>query len=93
MGFEYDKQKSTDNKRKHGIDFDEAQALWEDTDAIILPALTSEEARYLVIGRIGRKHWAAIITERDENIRLISVRRARTKEIELYEENKSIGTG
>jgi uncharacterized DUF497 family protein len=90
MGFEYDEDKSAANKRKHGIDFAHAKALWDDPDAIILPALTDKEMRYLVIGMIGRKHWAAIVTDRDENIRLISVRRARIKEVELYEKNKSI---
>ena len=85
MVFEYDKDKSAGNKRKHGIDFEDAKALWDDPDCIEIPAKTAVEKRALVIGLIGAKHWAAVVTERGENIRLISVRRARKEEIEIYE--------
>ena len=36
-------------------------------------------------GRIGSKHWSAVITYRGSNIRIISVRRSRATEVELYE--------
>jgi uncharacterized protein len=85
MEFEFDEQKSKTNKAKHGIDFLEAQALWEDMDVLEIPARTEDEPRTIVIGRIGEKHWSAIITHRGERIRIISVRRARTEEKELYE--------
>lgn len=85
MAFEFDPNKSTRNKQKHGIDFDEAQALWDDPELVEIPAKVSDEPRALVIGRIGGKHWSAVITHRDENIRLISVRRSRKEEIEVYE--------
>jgi len=39
-----------------------------------------------VIGRIGVKHWSAVITYRDQSIRLISVRRSRPEEVEIYEQ-------
>ena len=83
--FEYDKDKSESNKKKHGIDFDEAQTLWSDPDLIEIPAETADEPRFLVIGQIEEKHWSGIITYRSENIRIISVRRSRSEEIELYE--------
>lgn len=83
--FEYDERKSNSNRRKHGIDFVEAQALWEDPYLIEIPALTSDEERFLVIGKIGGKHWSAVITPRDGNIRIISVRRSRAEEVEIYE--------
>ena len=70
---------------KHGIDFVEAQELWNDADLLEIPAKTTDEARFLVIGKIDEKHWAGIITYRNDNIRIISVRRARNEEIELYE--------
>ena len=83
--FEFDARKSESNKAKHGIDFIDAQALWLDPNLIEIPALTSDEHRYLVIGKLQNKHWSAVITYRDENIRLISVRRSRTEEIAIYE--------
>ena len=85
MGFEYDQQKSARNKRKHGIDFDEAKALWDDPEFVEIPAKATDEPRALVVGRIGDKHWSAVITRRSVNIRLISVRRSRKEEVEIYE--------
>jgi len=85
MNFEFDPKKSKSNKEKHGIDFIEAQALWDDSDLIEIPAKTIDEPRYMVIGKIKDKHWSGIITLRDENIRIISIRRSRTEEIEIYE--------
>jgi uncharacterized DUF497 family protein len=49
------------------------------------PAKTIDEPRYLVIGQIGGKHWSAVITYREQNIRIISVRRSRDEEVMLYE--------
>ena len=83
--FEYDEEKSDSNKAKHGIDFVEAQALWLDSNLIEIPALTSDEPRFLIIGKVLEKHWSAVVTYRNENIRLISVRRSRIEEIEIYE--------
>jgi len=85
MAFEYDPTKSTENKRKHGIDFEDAQRLWTDPGIVEIPARTSDELRWLLIGKIDDKHWSAIVTRRGENIRLISVRRSRDEEVALYE--------
>ena len=85
MEFEFDQTKSNGNKTKHGIDFVEAQEFWNDTDLFEIPALTTEESRFLVIGKIDEKYWTGIITYRNDHIRIISVRRARNEEIELYE--------
>ena len=85
MAFEFNSTKSKSNKKKHGIDFIEAQALWEDSDLLEIPARTTDEIRFLVIGKIAAKYWSGIITYRGENIRIISVRRARNEEIEIYE--------
>jgi uncharacterized DUF497 family protein len=85
MEFEFDSKKSDDNKKKHGIDFNEAQALWNDPDFIEIPVKTSDEPRLLVIGKIAGKHWSGIITYRGEKIRIISVRRPRKEEVEIYE--------
>lgn len=83
--FEFDAAKSESNRTKHGIDFIEAQVLWNDPMLLEIPAITDDEPRYLVIGLIDDKHWSAVITYRGENIRVISVRRARTEEVALYE--------
>ena len=85
MECEFDEKKSRSNKAKHGIDFREAQVLWDDLDLIEIPARTSDELRFLMIGRIRRRHWSAVITYRNDRIRIISVRRAVQKEIDIYE--------
>ena len=83
--FEFDAAKSESNRTKHGIDFVEAQVLWNDPMLLEISAKTDDEPRYLVIGSIDGKHWSAVITYRLANVRLISVRRARTEEVALYE--------
>ena len=83
--FEFDAAKSETNSTKHGIDFVEAQRLWDDPMLLEVPAKTEDEPRYLEIGLMDGKHWSAVITYRGTNIRLISVRRARTEEVALYE--------
>lgn len=85
MKFEFDPEKSNNNKKKHGIDFLDAQALWDDPDYMIIPAKTIDEPGFLVIGKIEDKHWSGVITYRDEIIRIISVRRSRQVEIDIYE--------
>ncbi len=85
MNFEFDPNKSNKNKVKHGLDFIEAQALWDDPDLLEIPARTEDEPRFLVIGKIKAKHWSGVVTYREENIRIISVRRSRTEEVEVYE--------
>ncbi len=86
MKFEFDPEKSEANRAKHGIDFVGAQALWDDPDRLQVSARTQGEPRWLLIGRIGGKHWSAIFTIRDGKTRIISARRSRTNEVERYEE-------
>lgn len=83
--FEFDEEKSQANLEKHGIDFYTAQKLWDDPDFLQVQAKSQNESRFLVIGRIMAKHWSAVITYRNDKIRLISVRRSRTTEVALYE--------
>lgn len=85
MEFEFDPAKSTANKRKHGIDFASAQALWDDDALMEIPARTIDEPRFLVIGCIGERLWSAVINYRGRRIRIISVRRARPEERTIYE--------
>ncbi len=83
--FEYDDRKSTSNLKKHGIDFVSAQRLWLDPDLVKVEVKSEDELRLLVIARIAKKHWSAVITHRGSTIRIISVRRSRKKEVKLYE--------
>jgi uncharacterized DUF497 family protein len=83
--FEFEPGKSARNKEKHGIDFHEAQALWDDADLIEIFAKTVDEPRFLVIGKIASKYWSGIITYRGDNVRIISIRRSRKEEVDLYE--------
>ena len=85
MNFEFDPNKSAGNKQKHGIDFVVAQALWNDVDRVEVPSRTVDEPRIVVIGVIAEKHWSAVITPRGAQTRIISVRRSRREEIEIYE--------
>jgi hypothetical protein len=85
MEFEFDAVKSRKNLEKHGIDFGQIQSLWDDPERIAVPARTDDEPRFLVIGRIGREHWSAVVTYRQDRTRIISARRSRREEIEIYE--------
>ena len=88
MNFEFDMVKSRANLEKHGIDFVEAQQLWEDKDRLEVGARTEDEPRYVLIAALGQKLWSAFFTYRKGRIRLISVRRARKEERELYYESE-----
>jgi len=88
MEFEYDADKSQSNKKKHGLDFNEAQALWLDEDRLLFPARSDTESRWALLGLLQGKLWIAFYTTRDADVRLISVRRARKREKELYYDSR-----
>lgn len=85
MDFEYDLNKSKSNKEKHGIDFEEAKAIWLG-DNVTLPAITRGEKRYMIIGKIEASLYSCIFTVRNKRIRIISCRRSREKERRIYYE-------
>jgi hypothetical protein len=85
VDFEFDEPKSQANKAKQGIDFAEAQAIFEDPRRIEIPARTEDGPRFLTVGMIAGRHWSAVITYRGEKVRIISARRSRREEIALYE--------
>jgi uncharacterized DUF497 family protein len=87
MTFEYDPDKSAINLVKHGIDFEQAQLLWLDSNALEIKAKSDTENRFALIGRIDDKIWIAFYTYRGESIRLISVRRTRENEKRIYDES------
>jgi hypothetical protein len=86
MRFEFDTAKSRANLAKHGIDFEQAQALWRDVDGLVVPSRQMKEPRKLLIAQRNGKLWTAIFTERGDDIRIISVRRSRDNERTAYYE-------
>lgn len=90
MKFEWDEDKSRINKEKHGIDFETANNLWLDEDRVEIYAPYPIEDRGIIIAKYHHKLWAAIYTIRDDTIRIISVRHARKREVNLYEK-ESVG--
>jgi uncharacterized DUF497 family protein len=86
--FEFDDSKSQSNLAKHGINFLDARELWADPDRVEIPARIEDEPRFLVIGKIAQQCWSAIITYRENRIRIISVRRSRKEEVAIYESNR-----
>lgn len=89
MIFIYDPKKSEANFVKHGVDFEQARVLWEDDDLLHIPARSDEEVRYLVVGQMYGKCWTAIVTDRGDAVRIISVRRSHKKEEVAYEWQKN----
>ena len=85
MEFEFDPQKSKLNKAKHGIDFEQAQGLWGDPNCIGFPARSEDEDRFALLAMFKGRLWVAFYTTRDNRIRIISTRRAKTNERRLYE--------
>jgi uncharacterized DUF497 family protein len=83
--FEYDPNKSAANLSKHGINFDDAQRLWDEPTFTFDTKPGSDESRQLVLGIIDGKHWTAITTNRGGATRIISVRRSRDYEEETYD--------
>ena len=83
-GLVFDQAKSTSNRLKHGIDFIDAQAIWQDDTHMVVAARAGTEQRFIVVGRIDDKHWSAVVTYRGDLVRIISVRRSRDKEVQAY---------
>ena len=88
MNFEFDDKKSIVNNHKYGITFNDAKRLWNDDFLVEIPAKTIDEERFLVIGKIQNKHWSGVVTYRNDKIGIISVKRSRKKEIEIYESQR-----
>ena len=88
--FEWDPKKAKENLETHGISFDEASTAFEDKSSLAIydPLYSEEEDRFILIGNSHRNRLLVIVhTERIENIRIISARKATKKEGQQYEEN------
>ena len=86
---EYDLDKSAANLAKHGIDFEQAQALWSDTKRAELRSVGHSEERWLLIGKLNDQYWTAVYTLRNTSIRIVSVRRSRMNEVRDYVSRES----
>lgn len=87
MKFEYDYSKSDSNLLKHGIDFESAQYLWRDPNALQIRAKSDTEERFALIAMMNQSLWIAFYTYRKDVIRIISVRKARENEKRIYNES------
>jgi len=88
--FEWDPNKAKENLETHGISFDEASTVFRDILSLVIhdPLHSEEEDRFVLIGSSHRNRLLVIVhTERSNNIRLISARKASKKERKQYEEN------
>jgi uncharacterized DUF497 family protein len=87
--FEWDKQKNRENKRKHGISFEEAQTVFLDENAIRYfdPDHSEDEDRFIMLG-ISFALRVLIVChcyrQDDEVIRIISARKADKREEQEY---------
>ena len=82
--FEFDAEKSAANLAKHGIDFETAQALWQDLNRTEIDVVRNDELRTLAPGLIDGHLWTVVYTLRGEIVRIGSARRAWDKEIRRY---------
>ena len=89
LAFEWDPDKAKSNLAKHGVSFEEASTIFGDPLSLTIPdpAHSQTEARFVILGlsHLGRL-LVVIHTERDDNIRVISARRASRRERKEYEE-------
>jgi uncharacterized DUF497 family protein len=90
LRFEWDPNKAKQNLKLHGVSFDEASTAFGDTLSLTIydPLHSEEEDRFVLIGNSHKNRLLVVVhTERDDNIRLISVKKASKKERMQYEEN------
>ncbi len=90
VGYQWDRNKSTSNRRKHGIQFADATSVFEDEFAItIQDEDTTDEDRYITVGLNALGQVLVVVyTYRGDDIRIISARRTTGPERAQYEENR-----
>ena len=89
MEFEFDQAKSEAKRLKHGIDFVQAQELWKDLYALQIQAKSDTEPRFALIASMQGKVWSVFFAERNSKIRIISARRSRINEEDLYHDSRA----
>ena len=83
VNFDWDSAKSESNEAKHGLSLSGAAAIWNGP-VVTLPSRHSGEPRHLAIGLIEGRHWTVIYTPRGDTFRLISARRSRKNEKDIF---------
>jgi uncharacterized DUF497 family protein len=89
LRFEWDSDKNAENKRKHGVSFGEAQAVFLDENALMIhdPDHSDDEDRFILLGLSAKIRLLAVChcyRKSDEVIRLISARKATRNEQKRY---------
>jgi uncharacterized protein len=90
LSFEWDENKAKSNVTKHGVSFDEASTVFGDALSLTIPdpAHSQVEGRFIIVGQSYRGKLLVVVhTERGDNIRIISARRASRRERKTYEES------
>ena len=90
LSFEWDESKAKSNLAKHGVSFEEACTVFGDPLSLTIPdpAHSRVEERSIVLGQSHRRKLLVVVhTERGDNVRIISARRASRRERKSYEES------
>ena len=91
VNFQWDENKARTNLEKHGVSFEEAATVFGDPLSLTIPdpAHSQVEDRWIVLGHSHQRKLLVVVhTERGDNIRIISARRASKLERKSYEESK-----
>ena len=89
MIYEWDSEKAAENKRKHGVSFDEARSVFLDPLALTFddPDHSLSERRFITIGITNQRLVFVAHVDKDEDrIRIISAREATRRESYEYQE-------
>jgi len=89
--FSWDERKNNSNYTKHGVYFDEARSVFLDDNARLIPDPdhSAKEERFILLGMSQKLNILIVIhcyKENENNIRIISARKAGKNEINIYEE-------
>ena len=87
--FTWDPKKAASNARKHGVTFEEAASVFLDENARIIEdvAHSKDEDRFILLGISGGLRLLVVVhclRQDDQEIRIISARRASKKEHKQY---------
>jgi len=85
MEFEWDEAKRQNNLKKHGMDFEDAQLLFND-EALVVPDLRRDygEPRFILINLLANRLAVVVFTFRGQKTRIISMRKANERERNRY---------
>jgi len=89
LTFEWDSRKAQSNLSKHGVSFEEASTVFGDASSLTIPDPdhSKTERRFITMGEAFNGRLVVVVhTDRGDNIRIISARRANRRERKFYEE-------